>query len=289
VAVKVYIDGVISDESAARISVFDRGFLYGDSVYEVLRTAGGKPVELLPHLSRLVRSAASLALNLPPERLIRDAVAETLAAAGNADSYLRIIVTRGAGEVGLDIALADRPCLIVIVRPLALPAAELYQGGVAVHIVGVLRNQRRAIDPAVKSGNYLNNILGLMEARRAGAYECLMCDNAGRVAEGSTSNIFCAQGGKLRTPNLEIGLLAGITRDRVMKLAAGAGIAVGEATLFPDDVRGADEAFITSSIRGILPVARVDGEPLAQPAPGPITGRLMDLYQSFLDQVAAGA
>jgi branched-chain amino acid aminotransferase len=175
-----------------------------------------------------------------------------------------------------------------MVRPLALPPNEYYERGVAVAIVGVLRNPRRALDPRVKSGNYLNNILGLMEARAAGAYECLMCDSAGRVAEGSTSNLFVEREGKLCTPHLDIGLLAGITRQRVLELAAGAGIAVVEAELSPDDVRRAQEAFLTSSIRGILPVAQVDGKPMAQAAPGSLTRIVMDAYQRFLDQVAAG-
>lgn len=285
-AVRVYKNGIIGDESTATISVFDRGFLYGDSVYEVMRTAGGVPVDEEPHLERLARSAASIALAVPSRDELDHAISATLAAAGNDESYVRVVVTRGAGEVGLDIALADRPTSIVIVKPLVLPDAELYVSGVALQIVDVQRTSRRAVDPGVKSGNYLNNILALHEARRAGAYEALMCDARGRVAEGSTSNVFTVRGGSLITPALEVGLLAGITRMRVIELARGDGISVEERELTPDDVRGADEVFLTSSIRGVLPVARVDGRDVGRGAPGPVTRRVMELYDQHLQRHA---
>jgi len=278
----VWIDGALHPPETAMVPVFDRGFLYGDSVYEVTRTSGGRPVHLGRHLERLARSAEAIGLPLPPRAELEAAVAATLAAAGNPDSYLRIVVTRGAGDIGLDVALADRPRAIVIVRPLSLPRDEQYRHGVAVRIVEVQRVHRRAVDPAVKSGNYLNNILALAEARRAGAYEALMCDARGRVAEGSTSNVFVVLGGRLATPALEIGLLAGITRQRVIELAAAAGLAVDEVALLPDQVRDADEVFLTSSVRGILPVATVDDRSVRGGAPGPLTARLMADYDRDL-------
>jgi branched-chain amino acid aminotransferase len=289
VSVRVYVNGSIHDRDGAVISVFDRGFLYGDSVYEVLRTSGGRPVDLDRHLERLERSAAAIALRSPEPDQIREAISATLAAADNPEAYLRIIVTRGGGAITLDIAAAERPSLLVITSPLAMPAAELYDKGAHLAIVAVERTSRRAVDPAVKSGNYLNNIMALAEARRTGAHEALMCGPDGRIAEGSTSNVFAVRAGRLTTPTLATGLLPGITRLRVIELAAGAGIATDEADLFPDDVRGADEVFITSSIRGVLPVARVDDGAVRGGAPGPITRQLMALYQGFLSEVAAGA
>jgi branched-chain amino acid aminotransferase len=285
---KVWINGAVSDEADARISVFDRGFLYGDSVYEVLRTAGGHPVDLEPHLGRLRRSAAGLALPAPADEVLRRAIDETLRAAANSDSYVRVIVTRGAGEIGLDLSLAVDPLTIVIVRPLVLPAAELYERGASLEIVGVERTSPRAVDPALKSGNYLNSILALAEARRAGAYEALMCDAQGRVAEGSTSNLFIVRAGRVETPASEVGLLAGITRHRIMGLARDAGLEVTERTLMPADVRTADEVFITSSIRGILPIAKVDGSAIGTRCPGAVTARLAALYRDFLDRVGRG-
>lgn len=283
-SVRVWINGEIADEGSARISVFDRGFLYGDSIYEVMRTSRGRPVDLEAHLGRLRRSGEAIALAMPAEHALRAAIDETLAAAANPESYLRVIVTRGAGEIGLDTGLAEAPTTLVIARPLQLPPADFYENGASIRIVGVQRTPRRAMDPAVKSGNYLNNIMALAEARRAGAYEAVMCDASGRVAEGSSSNVFVVRGGELVTPALEIGLLAGITRERVIELARAEGLRVEEGTLSPDEVRGADEVFITSSIRGVLPIGAVDGAPV--PAPGPITSRIMDRYATYLDRMA---
>jgi branched-chain amino acid aminotransferase len=281
------VAGRIVDETAATVSVFDRGFLYGDGVYEVARTAGGRPVDLPRHLDRLEASADHLAIVAPPRSLIADAIAQTLAAADNHDSYVRVIVTRGAGEIGLDPALADAPLLVVIVRPLTLPAPRLYELGVDVALVETRRTPRRSLDPAIKSGNYLNNILGLREAKAAGAYECVMLNHEGRIAEGSTSNLFVVRGGQLRTPALDDGLLAGITRRRVLELAAPI-VTTAEAHLHAADVTDADEAFLTSSLRGVLPVTRVDRRALGDGHPGPITRRLMTAYAAYLARVAEG-
>ena len=284
--VRVWIDGELFDEGSARISVFDRGFLYGDSIYEVMRTSRGRPVDLDAHLERLRRSAEAIALPLSDEDSLRAAIDETLASAANPESYLRMVVTRGAGEIGLDTGLAVAPTTLVVARPLTLPPAKFYERGASIRIVGVQRTPRLAMDPAVKSGNYLNNIMALAEARRAGAYEAVMCDAAGRVAEGASSNVFAVRGGRLLTPALEIGLLAGITRQRVIELARADGVDVDEGTLIPDDIRGADEVFITSSIRGVLPIGEVDGAAVAKSVPGEITSRLMQRYATYLSRMA---
>lgn len=285
-AVKVFIEGAVCDLADARISVFDRGFLYGDSVYEVMRTSGGHPVDFASHLDRLERSAAALALTPPSRVSIADACVMTMKAAENPESYLRIMVTRGKGEIGLDTALAGAPSLIVIVKPLALPPGRVYRDGMALRIVEVQRTARRAVDPAVKSGNYLNNIMALHEARRYGADEALMCNASGDVAEGSTCNVFAIRDGHVRTPALDAGLLPGITRQRVMDLARSDGIEVTEGRLRPDDFHHADEVFVTSSIRGVVPVGTIDGQSTRVPAIGPTTRRIMDLYGQYLDDVA---
>ena len=277
----MFINGLVCDEADAKISVLDRGFLYGDSVYEVARTSGAHPVDYERHIERLERSAASIWLPCPPREVLADAVRRTLAAAANPESYIRIIITRGRGVIGLDVALAEDASTVVIVKPLTQPAAELYERGAVLRIVGVQRTSREAVDPGVKSGNYLNNILALAEARRHGAHEGVMLSADGAVAEGSTSNVFAISKGVLTTPAGRVGLLPGITRRRVIELARGAGLDVVEADrLEPDALRTADEVFITSSIRGILPISRVDDVELAKPRT--ITAQIAELYAAFL-------
>jgi branched-chain amino acid aminotransferase len=230
-----------------------------------------------------------IALAMPGPDELDAAIADTLAAAGNPESYLRIIVTRGGGPITLDIREPERPSLVLIAAPLVLPPAELYSRGASLAIVGVERTSRRAVDPAVKSGNYLNNIMALAEAKRAGAYEAIMCNPDGRVAEGSTSNLFVVRGGRVTTPPLATGILSGITRMRLLDLARAAGVTASEGELRPDDVRGADEVFITSSIRGVMPVHQVDDGTIGDGTPGPVTRRLMELYERYVADVARGA
>ena len=284
---RVFLHGEVVDAASAKISVFDRGFLYGDSVYEVMRTSGGKPVDLELHLERLTRSGLGIALAIPPRSELLAAIDATLREAANPESYIRVVVTRGAGEVGLDTALADKATTLVIVKALSLPPEALYRQGASVQIVDVQRTSRRAVDPAVKSGNYLNSILALAEARGAGADEALMCNAAGHVAEGASSNVFVVKDGAVTTPELAAGLLAGITRQRVIELSTAEGYDVSEGVLWPAAVRDADEVFITSSIRGVLPIAVVDGRALSAAAPGPVTTRIMELYAAHLGRCAA--
>lgn len=285
---KVWIDGAPVDAQLARVPVFDRGFLYGDSVYEVVRTFSGRPFALAEHMARLERSAAQLEMTLPPRSEIERAIADTLAASAIADAYVRIMVTRGAGEIALDPAMADTPRLIVIVRPVKLPEPALYADGVEVAIVGRSRTAGvpgHSIDPSVKSGNYLVSVLALADARRKGAYEAILCDNVGRITEGGSSNFFVVRGRRVATPPLSVGLLEGITRMKVIELCRGASIAVDEVPLWPVDLRRAEEAFLTSSVRGLLPIVRVDGEPIGGGKPGEITRRISALY----DQLTRGA
>lgn len=268
--------------------MFDRGFLYGDSVYETIGTVHGRFFALPEHLDRLERSAGRLSLRLPARAVIERAIAETMAAAGNPETRVRVIVTRGLGKLDLDPASADEPQLVVIAQPLGGPTPEMYRQGVAVEVVSVTRNIPGAIDPAVKSGNYLNNVLALGEARRRRpeVHEAILCAANGSVAEGSSSNVFAAVASGLVTPGLEVGILDGVTRGKVLSLAREAGIPCREVGFMsPDELRGAHEAFLTSAARGVLPVTVVDGRKLGAGVPGPITRRLMALY----DRLATGA
>ena len=282
----VFIDGAIGDAADARVSVFDRGFLYGDSVYEVTRAHHGVAFALDEHLERLERSAAGILLVPPSRAEVQAAVEDTIKASGLDDAYVRVVVTRGEGEIALDPALAGAPRLVVIVRPAHPPAPEAYRDGVEVAIVGRTRFAAGAptssVDPQVKSGNYLGSVLAVAEARRRNAYEAILCDNVGRLTEGSSSNFFIVKGGWVTTPPLSLGLLEGITRRKTMDLCRQASIGIAEQPLWPIDLVSADEAFLTSSVRGLLPIVRVDGVGLATGKPGPITERLMRDYDALV-------
>jgi branched-chain amino acid aminotransferase len=281
-SIRVHINGKVSLPEEAKVSVFDRGFLYGDSVYETIGTVHGRLFAAREHLVRLERSAQRIGMRVPPRPDIERAIAETVAAAGNPESRVRVILTRGAGKLDLDPATIDDTQLIVIVFPLGAPSPEMYEKGVSVAVVSVARNHPRAIDPAVKSGNYLNNVLALGEARRrTGAYEAILCAADGSVAEGSTSNVFAVFGGEVRTPPAEVGLLDGITRAKVVELCRDNGIPFAERRLSPDELRGAEEVFITSATRGVLPVTRIDQAPVGAGVPGPVTRRLIALYDQL--------
>ncbi|HET6149266.1 MAG TPA: aminotransferase class IV [Polyangia bacterium] len=287
-SIRVYIKehsqgpGGVRLPEEARVSVFDRGFLYGDSVYETIATAHGRLFALDEHLTRLERSAGRIGLRTPPRAEMERAIADTMAAAGNPESRVRIMVTRGVGTLDLDPASADDPQLVVLVFPLNAPSPEMYARGVPVAIVSVTRNSPQAIDPAVKSGNYLNNVLAVGEARRAGAYEAILCAADGSVAEGASSNVFVVDGGVVRTPPLSVGILDGITRGKVIELCRANRFAVSEERISPDQLRGAAEVFITSATRSILPVTRVDDRSIGKGLPGPVTRRLMDLFAELV-------
>jgi branched-chain amino acid aminotransferase len=280
--IRVYIDGAVHPPEEAKVSVLDRGFLYGDSVYETIGTMYGRLFAARAHLDRLERSARRIGLRVPPRAEIEAAIAQTVAAAGNPETRVRVMLTRGVGKLDLDPASCDDSRLVVIAFPLGPPTPDMFEKGVAVAIVSVTRNSPRAIDPAVKSGNYLNNVLALGEARRtSGAYEAILCADDGSVAEGSTSNVFAVVNGEIWTPGSDVGILDGITRAKVMELARAAGMKVVERRIQPGELRGADEAFLTSATRGVLPIAAVDGRPVGAGVPGPVTRRLMVLYDEL--------
>jgi branched-chain amino acid aminotransferase len=281
-SIRVHIGGKVCLPEEAKISVFDRGFLYGDSVYETIGTAHGRLFAARDHLDRLERSAMRIGLRVPPRADIERAIADTVEAAGNVESRVRVVLTRGSGKLDLDPASVDDTQLVVIVFPLGPPSPEMYAKGVTVAIVSITRNSPSAIDPAVKSGNYLNNVLALGEARRRmGAYEAILCGADGSVAEGSTSNVFTVVAGEVRTPPLEVGILDGITRAKVLDLCRKGGLRLVETRIFPDDLRAAEEVFITSATRGVLPVTRVDDRAIGAGTPGPLTKKLMALYEEL--------
>jgi branched-chain amino acid aminotransferase len=285
-SIRIHIGGRPCSPQEAAVPVFDRGFLFGDSVYETVGTNRGRLVFLDDHLDRLARSAERIYLRLPPRDEIVRAVRDTLAAAENPESRVRIIVTRGDGTVDLDPAAAGQPRLVVIVQPLGGPSPEVYEKGAEAEIVSVTRNSPRAIDPAVKSGNYLNNVLAMGEARRRrpSAHEAILCAANGSVAEGATSNVFAVVDGQIRTPALEVGILDGVTRGKVLALARTNGITCHEIRFMsPDDLRQADEVFLTSSVRSVLPVTRVDGQVLGDGKPGAVTRRLMVSYRQLVE------
>lgn len=298
----VNLDGKLVPPAEATISVFDRGFLYGDSVYEVVRTYGRRPFELEAHLARLARSAARLALTLPwdPARIRREllrtieaapppAVDPEAAPWNQGQLSLRLVMTRGSGELGLDPALAVDPRALVIASPLRAPPLAAYREGVACRIVGVRHDAPEAADAVAKTGAHVANVLAVREARAAGAHEALLLGHGGQVTEGASSNVFAVREGVLLTPPLAIGILAGVTRAVVLELAREAHLSVGEVPLRPEDLASADEVFVTSTAREILPVTTLDARPVGSGQVGGVTTRLAGLFRARADRAAGGA
>jgi branched-chain amino acid aminotransferase len=283
-ATTVVLDGELVGPERATISVLDRGFLYGDSVYEVLRTYQGVPFEIEAHLERLEGSAARIGmkLNVPPN-VLRDEILKAHRSSGNPDSYVRVIVTRGAGKIGLDPALAVGPKRIVIAQDVSemTPPARAYSDGVEIALVSVRRNLRSAIDPQAKTGNYLNSVMAIAEARQSGAYEAVMLDHQGFITEGSSSNIFLVIGGMLLTPPIDAGILKGVTRRVVLEVAKRGGIRVLEIPLPEATAHEADEVFITSSIREVVPVSKISERELGKP--GPVTLKVRALFKEYVE------
>jgi branched-chain amino acid aminotransferase len=275
------IDGVIYASEQAKISVYDRGFLYGDSVFETVRTYAGKTFALDEHMRRLEKSAAALAIALPvPAAELAEETLRAIREAGNAESSARVMVTRGVGPMGLDPAAALAPCRVILVEPLHLPADEAYRRGVSARCVQTVRASDAA--HSAKLANYLASVLAVRDAKAAGADEALVVNREGRVVEGTTANVFAVIGGRVVTPALDAGILDGITRAAVIELARAEGMTVELSALTPQELGAADEVFLTSTIREILPVREVDGRAIA--APGPVTRRL---HAAFRKRVGA--
>jgi len=277
--IRINIDGRISPAESARIPVLDRGFLYGDSVYEVVRTYEGKLFALEEHLARLEASAERLHLALPERSWLASEIDRTLEAAGNDETYCRIIITRGVGPITLDPTTADAPMTVIVAKEYEPFPAWTYSKGVRITIPNIRRTARVSLDPAIKSGNYLNSVLAFGEARRAGFYDAVMLDHQGLVTEATSSNVFAAKDGRLLTPALEHGLLAGVTRRFLLDLARGNGIECVECELRPADLTGADEVMLTSTLREVQPVVQIGETPIGGGVPGPISARLRRLFR----------
>lgn len=283
----ISIDGQLVDAQEGAIPVMDRGFLYGDSAFEVLRTYDGQPFELGAHLERLSRSCELLGIPPVEPRVLAEEVEAALDTAGNDESYVRIIVTRGVTAIGIGMADEVQPRRVVIVIPLAPQPRELYTQGVEVATVMGPRSLDGGLAAGAKASNYLPNILSLEAARARGAYEAIQTAAGGELLEGATSNLFVVKDGRVRTPPLSVGILGGITRQVVMRAAREEGIPLEESILYPPDLYGADEAFITSSLREIVPVVRADGVVVGQGSPGPITQRLHQAFARVRDSLLA--
>jgi branched-chain amino acid aminotransferase len=276
---KVYIGGKLFDKADAKISVFDHGLLYGDGIFEGIRIYGGKVFKLREHVDRLFESARAIKLEIPltREQMIR-AIEDTVAANNKKDGYCRPIVTRGAGTLGLDPRKTSDPQVIIIVDDISLYPPELYENGLEIATVATIRNHPAALNPRIKSLNYLNNILAKIEGIQQGCLESLMLNHKGEIAECSGDNIFVVKHGVLRTPPIDAGILEGITRDTVIDLAKEAKVPVQEIALTRHDVFVADECFLTGTAAEIIPVVKCDGRVIGAGKPGPITRRLHEAF-----------
>ncbi len=280
---KIYLSGQLVDESEAKVSVFDHGLLYGDGVFEGIRAYHGRVFLLKEHVDRLYESAKAIALEIPMTRgEMARAVVETCIANGISSGYIRLVVTRGVGTLGLNPYLCKKPEVIIIAAAIQLYPPELYETGMSVVTVGTVRNHPEAINPRIKSLNYLNNVMAKIEAINSGVLECIMLNPQGHVAEASGDNIFIVKNGVLKTPPVWCGALDGITRRAVMGIAEDAGYAVREDVLQRYDLFTADEMFLTGTAAEVIAVTTVDRRTIGDGTPGQVT---LDLQRHFKEYV----
>ena len=278
----VYIDGQFLPEADAKISVFDHGLLYGDGIFEGIRFYNGRVFKLEEHLNRLWDSARSICIEIPMSRSeMTEALLETVRRNGLRDGYIRQIVTRGVGNLGLNPVQCKRPSVIIIAATIALYSKEVYEKGLTVVTCATRRMNAAALNPAVKSLNYLNNVLARIEANLAGADEALMLNDAGNVAECTADNVFIIKGGQIFTPPIAAGALRGITRSVVFDIAAEVGIKITEADITRHDVFIADECFLTGTAAELIPVIKADGRIIGTGKPGSITARMIERFRTL--------
>jgi branched-chain amino acid aminotransferase len=285
-AATVNVNGRISAENAAVVPVFDHGFLYGEGIYETLRTYNGRPFLYDRHMRRLRNSARLIDLTLPfTDDELAARIQDTIGAAKlkGAEAYIRVLVTRGVGELTYDLKATPQPSWVIIVKPLPSPSAEIYERGVKVVLVDVVRNHPQSVNPMIKSNNLMNSALAAQQAAKRGGFEAVMRNYRGELTECTQSNLFIVKSGVALTPPLESGLLPGITREFVFEIGRAAGIGVREQVLRDEDLFAADEAFLTSTTREILPIVTVDDRSIGRGAPGPVT---LELWQGFRAAVA---
>ncbi len=278
---QIYIDGEFYSKEDAKISVFDHGLLYGDGVFEGIRVYGGRVFELDPHIDRLYASAQAIALEIPLSRdALVEATVETIRRNDGAQ-YVRLVVTRGEGDLGLNPSKCPKATVFCIASDITLYPPEVYERGFKVRTLATRRNDPQAVNPCVKSLNYLNNVMGALELRGADVNEGLFLTPSGYVCECTADNFFLVKGRKLMTPNQALGALAGITRAVVMRLAAGSGMEVEEGFYTLYDVYNADEAFLTGTAAEVGPVVEVDGRPIGSGVPGPVTRDIVARFHEY--------
>jgi branched-chain amino acid aminotransferase len=285
----VYVNGTIRPASEAVVPVYDHGFLYGEGVYETLRTYNRVPFLYDRHLNRLRASSRRIHLDVPftDDELARW-IDDTVAAAGEMrEAYIRILFTRGVGELNYDPRSTPAPTTVIIVKPLEEPPARVFENGINICLVGILRNHPGSVNPLIKANNLLNNALAMQEANSRGGEEGLMCNYRGELSECSQANFFMVRDGVVLTPPSEAGLLEGITRAFLFEIGRDAGIDVREAVLYPKDLDTAEEAFITSTTRELSPVTSIDGKPVGTGTVGEITRKLLDGYRNKAQELTS--
>ncbi|MBA3607750.1 MAG: branched-chain-amino-acid transaminase [Chthoniobacterales bacterium] len=281
-SLKIYIDGEFLDQADAKISVFDHGLLYGDGIFEGIRFYHGRVFRMEEHMDRLWESARSICLDIPlSRRELDEALLETIRQNDLRDGYVRLIVTRGVGNLGLNPVQCKRPSIIIIASTIALYPEEIYRKGLTVVTVATRRMGPAALNPAIKSLNYLNNVLARIEANLANADEALMLNDAGNVAECTADNLFIVKRGQIMTPPITAGALRGITRSVVFDIAAELGIPISEPDLTRHDIYIADEAFLTGTAAEVIPMIKVDGRTIGDGKPGPITNRTIARFREL--------
>ncbi|WP_181349088.1 branched-chain-amino-acid transaminase [Thalassobacillus sp. CUG 92003] len=278
----IFLSGEYVDKNEAVVSVYDHGFLYGDGVFEGIRAYEGNIFKLEEHLNRLYDSAKSIMLDVPySKEELKDIIAETVKKNQLESAYIRVVVSRGAGNLGLDPASCSKPRVVVIAEALALFPKELYERGVRLASVASRRNRPDVLPPQVKSLNYLNNILVKMEANQAGVDEALMLNDQGYVTEGSADNIFIVKNGLLYTPPVYLGALEGITRNAIIDLARDHGYEVKEEPFTRHDVYVADEVFLTGTAAEVIAVVEVDKRAIGDGTPGETTDYLLNEFRKI--------
>jgi len=283
---QVFINGRLLPENQAMVSVFDHGLLYGDGVFEGIRVYGGHVFLMQEHVERLYESALAIRLTIPmtPDKMAA-AINDTVAANSITDGYVRLVVTRGAGTLGLDLRRTDNPQIIIIADTITMYPQDLYENGMELVTASTIRNHPAALSPRIKSLNYLNNIMAKAEGTDAGSVEALMLNHKGEVAECTGDNIFIVKRGELKTPPPEAGILEGITRGAVMKLASSEGITVLETALERHDIYTADECFLTGTAAEVIAVVSLDGRRIGTGQPGPVTQKLLAGFRALTRSV----
>lgn len=278
-SIRINVDGQLGSEEDRLLSPLDQGFLFGASVYETVRTYGGVPSQFARHLKRLRESAAELGIEIDvSDETLTQRLHETLEAAGNPESSVRIVVSAGVGAIDYRKGSTKRPTIVIVVRPLQAYPESLYRDGAVASFATIMRASRGNLSPRIKSSNLLNNLMALRQAHERGAYEALLLNPDGEVCEGAMSNVFIVRDGVIATPPISAGILEGITRELVLAIAREGGLELEERSFVPDELLGADEVFITASSRQVVPIVKVDDQTIANGRPGPITQKLISLY-----------